>query len=169
MEARRLLERAELAFRRDRRASRQSEAVQAATAARVAEMAHELYEGLKEAVAELEALRNVAALGPRVAALSVWVDASYPDDMEDELHLRRRIDKVGVEYGEVGEALEGFTGENPRKGVFRTREDVMKELLDTAHAALGAWEHMDGNKGRSGAALAAQAGAVLVRVGQAVD
>lgn len=107
----------------------------------------------------------MSVIGRSAARLSAWVDASYPAGMDPELVLRRRVDKVNVEAGEVGQALEGYTGENPRKGVFDTREHVMKELLDVASAALNAWEHMDGNRGRSGAALEAHFDFALNRVG----
>jgi NTP pyrophosphatase (non-canonical NTP hydrolase) len=77
------------------------------------------------------------------------VTASYPPDVQavPELVLRRRVTKVANEVGEMLEALEGYTGENPRKGVYATREDVVKELLDCASAALCAVEHMTGNCG----------------------
>jgi NTP pyrophosphatase (non-canonical NTP hydrolase) len=84
--------------------------------------------------------------------------------MHPELVLRRRIDKLMEEVGETGQALGGYTGENPRKGVTHTADDVKSELLDVAVTALGAWEHMDGNRGRAGLALAVKLDDLLDRV-----
>lgn len=50
-----------------------------------------------------------------------------------------RILKVSEEAGEAAQAYFGLTGQNPRKGVTHTREDVAKELCDviiTAAVAL---------------------------------
>lgn len=110
-------------------------------------------------------MSNESRIGPSVARLSAWIDGSYPADIDPELHLRRRIDKLMEEVGETGQALGGYTGENPRKGVTHSREDVMAELLDVAVTALGAWEHMDGNRGRSGHHLSLKLWGVLARVG----
>jgi hypothetical protein len=125
----------------------------------------------------LEGLRRVAALatpdsqpeattsGRSMARFSAWIDDSYPQGMDAELVLRRRTGKIGNEFGELLDALEGYTGENPRKGVFDTKEHVMKELMDCAVAALGAWEHMDGNRGHSQEELAIHIDGLLKRVG----
>lgn len=107
--------------------------------------------------------RSVAARS--IVRLSEWVDGSYPETMDPELVLRRRIGKLMEETGEVGRALGGYTGENPRKGFTHTRADVMGELLDVAITALGAWEHMDGNRGRSIEALTVKLDALLNRAG----
>lgn len=82
-----------------------------------------------------------------LAEISHYVNSSYPPSVysNDELTLRRRVGKVNVEAGELADAMEGYTGENPRKGFYATKQDVMKELLDTAAAALAAYEHMNGN------------------------
>jgi len=57
--------------------------------------------------------------------------------------------KVVSEVGEAHDALGGMLGENPRKGVTHTMDDLIGELLDVAVAALGAVEHLMGNPGRS--------------------
>ena len=59
----------------------------------------------------------------------------------------------------------GLTGQNPRKGVTHTIDDVRKELLDVAVTALGAIEHLDGNQGRSLDALAVHVAALMARAG----
>lgn len=65
----------------------------------------------------------------------------------------RPAQKVANEAGEVLDAIEGAIGENPRKGVVATWDDVDKELRDTATAALGAREYNHGNDGSSIPAL----------------
>ncbi|MEV5796596.1 MazG-like family protein [Streptomyces collinus] len=47
-----------------------------------------------------------------------------------------RILKLSEEVGEVAEAVIGATGQNPRKGVTHTWEDVQSELCDVAITAL---------------------------------
>ncbi|MGW0764698.1 MazG-like family protein [Streptomyces sp. NPDC002676] len=47
-----------------------------------------------------------------------------------------RILKLSEEVGEVAEAVIGATGQNPRKGVSHTWEDVQAELCDVAITAL---------------------------------
>lgn len=107
---------------------------------------------------------------PPVAArsikrLSLWIDGSYPEGMDAELVLRRRVGKLMEEVGEVGTALGGVTGENPRKGFTHTALELRDELLDVAITALGAWEHLDGNRGRSIAALTVKLDELMDRAG----
>ncbi|MGW3357293.1 MazG-like family protein [Streptomyces bungoensis] len=47
-----------------------------------------------------------------------------------------RILKLSEEVGEVSEAVIGATGQNPRKGVTHSWEDVQAELCDVAITAL---------------------------------
>ena len=78
-------------------------------------------------------------------ALSEWIDGS-PGYVgcSPETVLWRRVSKASMEANEALDALSGMVGENPRKGVYATEADVIRELLDTATAALGAIEHMTG-------------------------
>lgn len=84
-------------------------------------------------------------LNEHLILLSRWIDGSYPTDLDPELHIRRRVDKIAEEFGEVTEALGGVVGENPRKGVTHTWDDVDRELLDVATAALGAFVSRNDN------------------------
>lgn len=107
-----------------------------------------------------------------LTAISAWIDgsASY-QGISQEAHRVRRCVKTAEEVGEMVAALYGWIGENPRKGVTHTADDVVRELLDVALAALGAIEHLDGNTGtaldrldghiRSVASRAARHGLVL--------
>lgn len=53
-----------------------------------------------------------------------------------------RVTKVCEEAGEVWKALSKLTGENPRKGVCGTRDELLAELGDTASAAICAIQHL---------------------------
>lgn len=91
-----------------------------------------------------------------LAFISRTVTTSYPEGMDAELVMRRRVGKVFVEAGELADAIEGMTGENPRKGVYAAPSDVVKELIDCASASLGAVEFMTGDQGLALSMLAAQ-------------
>lgn len=82
----------------------------------------------------------------QLVALSRWIDA--PNAHRDpEAQAWSRIAKVGEEHGEVIAAYIGAIGQNPRKGVTHTLEDVVDELLDVALTALAAVEHLRGHDG----------------------
>jgi NTP pyrophosphatase (non-canonical NTP hydrolase) len=62
-----------------------------------------------------------------------WLDnANGRDDTEITL----RIVKVMEEAGEAAAAIIGMTGQNPRKGIAATREELLSELADVIIAAL---------------------------------
>lgn len=50
--------------------------------------------------------------------------------------------KVGEEFGEAVAAYIGMTGQNPRKGVTHTMDDLLGELADVALTALTAMQHL---------------------------
>ncbi|WP_328870922.1 MazG-like family protein [Streptomyces sp. NBC_00287] len=66
--------------------------------------------------------------------LWTWLEASRPIDGREGLLLR--ILKLSEEAGEVAEAVIGATGQNPRKGVTHTWDDVQAELCDVVITAL---------------------------------
>ncbi|MGW3105231.1 MazG-like family protein [Streptomyces sp. NPDC001100] len=66
--------------------------------------------------------------------LWAWVDTNRPLDGRESLLLR--ILKLSEEVGEVSEAVIGVTGQNPRKGVTHTWDDVQAELCDVVITAL---------------------------------
>ena len=113
--------------------------------------------------------RSTPDAAATVALISAAITASYPPGLDPELVMRRRTGKVGNEYGEVLEAIEGWTGENPRKGVYATRDDVGKELLDVAVAALAAWEHLNGDHGWALGALFEHILAMWARLSTALE
>lgn len=109
----------------------------------------------------------MSAAAERLAALSRWIDdAPANADRDPEAALWARVGKVGEEFGEAIQALIGATGQNPRKGVTHTLDDVIQELLDVALTALCAVEHMTGNGGRSMIAFDSKISRVYERAGR---
>ena len=105
-------------------------------------------------------------LGSNLAIVSEWIDQAPANAARDpEAQTWGRLSKVAEECGEVISAFIGATGQNPRKGVCDSDEHVVEELLDVALTALAAWEHMTGNNGGSGKALAAHTLLRMKRVG----
>ncbi|MFJ9949204.1 MazG-like family protein [Kitasatospora sp. NPDC091207] len=69
-----------------------------------------------------------------VDQLVAWLDRGSVLSPQEERLLR--ILKLSEEVGEVGAAVVGVTGQNPRKGVTHTWEDVQHELCDVVFSAL---------------------------------
>ncbi|MFB8243693.1 MazG-like family protein [Streptomyces sp. NPDC055952] len=69
-----------------------------------------------------------------IDTLSQWLDTNRPVEGREGLLLR--ILKLSEEVGEVAQAVIGVTGQNPRKGVTHTWEDVQAELCDVVVTAL---------------------------------
>jgi NTP pyrophosphatase (non-canonical NTP hydrolase) len=61
-----------------------------------------------------------------------WLDNANGDS---EYETVRRLLKVSEETGEVMQAYIGMSGQNPRKGVTHTAEDVASELCDVMVSA----------------------------------
>ncbi|MFE2051422.1 MULTISPECIES: MazG-like family protein [unclassified Streptomyces] len=75
-----------------------------------------------------------ADLWDTVDALWQWLEADQPVAGREGLLLRML--KLSEEVGEVSEAVIGATGQNPRKGVTHTWDDVEAELCDVVITAL---------------------------------
>ncbi|MFC7893301.1 MazG-like family protein [Streptomyces sp. NPDC057381] len=69
-----------------------------------------------------------------IDALWKWLEADQPVGGREGLLLRML--KLSEEVGEVSEAVIGATGQNPRKGVTHTWDDVEAELCDVVITAL---------------------------------
>lgn len=108
---------------------------------------------------------DAAVTAKQLAALSNFITSTYRPGMDPELVMRRRVGKVSNEVGEVWEAIEAWTGENFRKGVYGTKDDVIKELLDVACAALCATEHLTGDSGEALLQFMAHVAAMVARAG----
>jgi NTP pyrophosphatase (non-canonical NTP hydrolase) len=75
-----------------------------------------------------------ADLWSTIDELHAWLDANRAVDGQAGLLLRML--KLSEEVGEVAEAVIGALGNNPRKGVSHTWEDVQGELCDVVITAL---------------------------------
>ncbi|WKX70017.1 MazG-like family protein [Streptomyces sp. XD-27] len=69
-----------------------------------------------------------------VDRLVAWLDGSSSAPPEQERLLR--LMKVSEEVGEVAQAVIGVTGQNPRKGVTHSWDDVHAELCDVIVTAM---------------------------------
>lgn len=107
---------------------------------------------------------QIAAAQSSVIALSRWVDKALAERRAEAVTLHR-VMKLTEEAGEVSDALTGALGANPRKGVTNGMDKVLEELLDVALTALGAYEHIDGHRGRSIAELLSKIERVAQRAG----
>lgn len=99
-----------------------------------------------------------------LAALSRWVDGGNAH-RDPEAATWARLAKITEEAGEVIAAQIGATGQNPRKGITHTPQDVQEELLDVAITALAALEHLRGHDERSLELLADKLERTLQRAG----
>ena len=70
---------------------------------------------------------------PTIAALAAWLDAN---NGRGEHERAMRLMKLTEETGEVMQAYIGMTGQNPRKGVTHTAEEVADELCDVIVTAM---------------------------------
>lgn len=100
----------------------------------------------------------------QLAELSRWIDDSNTH-RDPEARTWGRIAKLAEETGEVVAAYIGATGQNPRKGVTHTDQEVVNELLDVAVTALAAVEHLLGNGGSALACLVVRIDHVHYRAG----
>ncbi|MGW3351717.1 MazG-like family protein [Nonomuraea rubra] len=73
------------------------------------------------------------SLWAHIAAMLTWLDAANP---RTDHELSMRLMKIGEEYGEAVAAYIGLTGQNPRKGVTHTHDDLAGELCDIVITAL---------------------------------
>ncbi|WP_406841212.1 MazG-like family protein [Streptomyces sp. AHU1] len=71
---------------------------------------------------------------PTIDLLRAWLDADRAHDGREGLLLR--VLKLSEEVGEVAQAVIGATGQNPRKGVSHTWDDVRSELCDVVITAM---------------------------------
>ncbi|MFF6986257.1 MazG-like family protein [Streptomyces sp. NPDC010273] len=77
---------------------------------------------------------RAADLWSGIDDLWTWLDRIDPLDGKEGMLLCML--KLSEEVGEVAQAVIGVTGQNPRKGVTHTWEDVQGELCDVVISAL---------------------------------
>lgn len=89
-------------------------------------------------------------LWQHITAALDWVDlANGRNDHEVAMRLLKLVE----EAGEVAAAYIGMTGQNPRKGVTHTRDEVAGELCDVVVTALVALATITGTADTARAAL----------------
>lgn len=103
-----------------------------------------------------EALTLSAAL-QAVQVIDANLDAHTSPAYLDQPLARTwaRVAKVAEESGEVIDALIACTGENFRKGVSGTQDELLDELGDTASAAICAIQHFTKDTGLTWAVVSA--------------
>jgi NTP pyrophosphatase (non-canonical NTP hydrolase) len=103
-----------------------------------------------------------------VKIVDAHIDANTaPDYLAQPLALDwARVTKVCEEAGEVWAALSKYTGENPRKGVCGTLDDLLGELGDTASAAICAIQHLTKDTDRTWEVVSAALAKARSRVGE---
>lgn len=83
-----------------------------------------------------------------------------------EIPQQTLIMKIAEELGEAVQAHIGVTGQNPRKGVYGSREDVLKELADVIlTAGIAMISVADGDAEEAARRLTARLQAVTARAG----
>lgn len=101
-----------------------------------------------------------------IERVDAHLDEAAPWQYRENLMANRwrRVTKVCEESGEVWRALSAWDGENPRRGVSGTREDVQDELADTACAALLAIQSITKDTGQTLEVFTAALAKALSRV-----
>jgi NTP pyrophosphatase (non-canonical NTP hydrolase) len=94
----------------------------------------------KAAMLTPAASERVALVLEVVARATAWLDAHNGRSQHEVTH---RILKLVEEVGEVAQAPIGQLGQNPRKGVTHSRDDVAAELADVVVTAPVALHSLD--------------------------
>lgn len=95
------------------------------------------------------------------------VDDSYRGDSYGQVSLAQdwaRVAKAAEEAGEAISALIACTGQNPRKGVCGTEDDLLNELADVALTGILAIQHFTKSTDKTARVLAAKVEALGRRV-----
>lgn len=76
-----------------------------------------------------------------------WLDSEVHPDYQDQPLAQdlARVAKVSEESGEAISAFIGMTGQNPRKGVINSSDDLFTELAQTALTAILGIQHFAKN------------------------
>jgi NTP pyrophosphatase (non-canonical NTP hydrolase) len=95
-----------------------------------------------------------------VANITAWLDESNPKDQHED---SMRVLKLLEESGEAAAAYIGMVGQNPRKGVTHTKDDLMNELADVALTALCAIQHFAQSTAITRGFMAAKISRIMTR------
>ena len=100
-----------------------------------------------------------------IARINAWLDRSNDGRIRSEHDDSMRVMKIGEEYGEAVQAYIGMVGQNPRKGITHSMEDLLGELADVAVTALCAIQHFTGDARVTRTVIAAKIAHISVRAG----
>jgi NTP pyrophosphatase (non-canonical NTP hydrolase) len=95
-----------------------------------------------------------------VADITAWLDTSNPPSPHED---SMRVLKLVEEAGEAAAAYLGMVGQNPRKGITHTLEDLLAELADVAITALCAIQHFTQDTESTRRLLEAKLGRIIAR------
>jgi hypothetical protein len=95
-----------------------------------------------------------------VADITAWLDACNPHSAHED---SMRVLKLVEESGEAAAAYIGMAGQNPRKGVTHSLDDLLSELADVALTALCAIQHFTRDEQTTRAILAAKTHRIITR------
>lgn len=97
-----------------------------------------------------------------IARINAWLDMSNTGMLADHDNAMR-VMKITEEAGEAVAAYIGMTGQNPRKGVTHTPDDLAAELADVAITALCALQHFTQNTAVTRMHLASKIAGIIKR------
>ena len=98
----------------------------------------------------------------------MWREIEFLHEYHRAVPLEVSLLKLTEEVGEAAEALIGMRGLNIRKGICRTRDDLMDELADVIiTAAVAMTAATDGGVGEARSHLRRRIDAVAARAGLA--
>lgn len=97
-----------------------------------------------------------------VADITAWLDKANPADAHED---SMRVLKLVEEAGEAAAAYIGMVGQNPRKGVTHSRDDLLNELADVAITALCAIQHFTQDQDKTQAAILGKLQRIVERAG----
>lgn len=94
--------------------------------------------------------------------ITAWLDESNSAGPHED---SMRVLKLVEEAGEAAAAYIGMVGQNPRKGVTHTQDELLKELADVAITALCAMQHFTQNEAVTRFYLASKVQQIITRSG----
>jgi NTP pyrophosphatase (non-canonical NTP hydrolase) len=95
-----------------------------------------------------------------IADITAWLDDANPSDAHED---SMRVLKLVEEAGEAAAAYIGMVGQNPRKGVTHTMDDLTRELADVAITALCAIQHFTHSSTVTRGIVASKVQGIVVR------
>lgn len=106
-----------------------------------------------------------------IEAMNTWLDAEVADTYKGQPLAQdwARVAKLGEEMGEAISALIGYTGQNPRKGTYSSRDEMLGELADCALTAIYAIQHFTGDVDKTIGIIQDKAAHHIERCGLSID